>query len=423
MLPARWGTRDANGQILAVYEKEFVSIDEETIPNPEWPDIDEWPPAEADFITLFKTAEYHLYGSDRLGLHLYEDTVAAHVFSTADGDGAYGENGYFEDTTQLTPTYPIPYIEPRSDGTWFYTFTRGRKRYELTNHLGNVLETVSDRKLQVEGEEVATCYTADVWAMSDYYAFGMLMPGRNMRRGEYRFGFNGMEGDDEMKGLGNSYDFGARMYDSRIGRWLSRDPAEVKYPSMSPYNAFNDNPMLYIDPDGNDGRISIIVNQEYKTIHIAVATDVYVFGSEASSDHVKWLNRYWKHLAAPNSELNLSKKVFGLDPTETDGYTVSVSIEVNYKDAIEKISDTGARGRHGLLQINRIPSETKEEIGFQRGDNILEIGTESWANSSGPEAGAAAFTIMLGACRRTPGQFIFLHRVPPAMIKGKKVVI
>jgi hypothetical protein len=35
---------------------------------------------------------------------------------------------------------------------------------------------------------------------------------------DYRYGFNGMEKDDEVKnGKGNSYDFGARMYDSRLG--------------------------------------------------------------------------------------------------------------------------------------------------------------------------------------------------------------
>ena len=52
----------------------------------------------------------------------------------------------------------------------------------------------------------------------------------------YRFAFNGMEKDDEVKGLGNSLDFGARMYDPRLGRWLSLDPLQQKYPFASPYN-------------------------------------------------------------------------------------------------------------------------------------------------------------------------------------------
>lgn len=68
----------------------------------------------------------------------------------------------------------------------------------------------------------------------------------------YRFSFNGMEKDDEVKGLGNSLDFGARVYDSRLGRWLSPDAFEKKYPHLSTYCAMGDNPNLFVDPDGND---------------------------------------------------------------------------------------------------------------------------------------------------------------------------
>ena len=63
--------------------------------------------------------------------------------------------------------------------------------------------------------------------------------------GGYRYGFNGMESDDEIKGEGNSYDFGARIYDSRIGRWLSRDQLEKKYPELNPYCFVADNPIRF----------------------------------------------------------------------------------------------------------------------------------------------------------------------------------
>ena len=67
-----------------------------------------------------------------------------------------------------------------------------------------------------------------------------------------RFSFNGMEKDDEVKGIGNSLDFGARMYDPRIGRWLSLDPLAAKYPSLSPYNFVANTPLQAIDPDGRE---------------------------------------------------------------------------------------------------------------------------------------------------------------------------
>jgi len=66
--------------------------------------------------------------------------------------------------------------------------------------------------------------------------------------GNYMFGFNGKEKTNEVYGEGNAYDFGARMYDSRIGRWQAVDI--IKQPSLSPYNAFANCPILYLDPDG-----------------------------------------------------------------------------------------------------------------------------------------------------------------------------
>ena len=66
----------------------------------------------------------------------------------------------------------------------------------------------------------------------------------------YPYGFNGKERDDEAFGSGNSYDFGARIYDSRLGRWMSLDPLQAKYPQWSPYTGMGDNPVFYIDVDG-----------------------------------------------------------------------------------------------------------------------------------------------------------------------------
>jgi RHS repeat-associated protein len=73
---------------------------------------------------------------------------------------------------------------------------------------------------------------------------------------DYRFGFNGMEKDNEVKGIGNSLDFGARIYDSRLGKWLATDPLQGKYPSLSPYNFVGNMPIIAIDPDGK--RIYIV---------------------------------------------------------------------------------------------------------------------------------------------------------------------
>jgi RHS repeat-associated protein len=91
----------------------------------------------------------------------------------------------------------------------------------------------------------------------NYSTFGSLMTERTYSAGGYRYGFNSMEMDDEVKGVGNSLDFGARIYDSRLGRWLSLDPLKEKYPFASPYNFALNTPIQAFDPDG---RLVVFVN-------------------------------------------------------------------------------------------------------------------------------------------------------------------
>jgi RHS repeat-associated protein len=78
------------------------------------------------------------------------------------------------------------------------------------------------------------------------------MPERNFNSAGYKYGYNTHEKDNEVKGNGNSLDFGARIYDSRSGRWLSVDPLASKYPAHSPYSYCLNNPIIFVDPDGAD---------------------------------------------------------------------------------------------------------------------------------------------------------------------------
>ena len=75
----------------------------------------------------------------------------------------------------------------------------------------------------------------------------------------YTFGFNGKEMDNETYGTGNEYDFGSRIYNPRLGRWLSLDPLMSKYPYLSPYNFVANSPISMVDPDGRDNIIYLVV--------------------------------------------------------------------------------------------------------------------------------------------------------------------
>ncbi|WP_168732857.1 RHS repeat domain-containing protein [Flavobacterium supellecticarium] len=79
----------------------------------------------------------------------------------------------------------------------------------------------------------------------------MLVPNRHESSESYRYGFNGMEKDDELKGEGNSITTEFRQYDPRIGRWLTPDPKASLMPFQSPYNAFDNRPTITVDPRGD----------------------------------------------------------------------------------------------------------------------------------------------------------------------------
>ena len=96
-------------------------------------------------------------------------------------------------------------------------------------------------------------YNADVITANDYYTFGMQMPGRSFKAGSgSRYGFNGKEKDNESAGDGNQYDYGFRIYNSRIGKFLSLDPLQTKFPYYSPYHFSGNTPIQSIDLDGKE---------------------------------------------------------------------------------------------------------------------------------------------------------------------------
>jgi RHS repeat-associated protein len=70
--------------------------------------------------------------------------------------------------------------------------------------------------------------------------------------GIYRYGFNGKEMDDEIKGEGIQYDYGFRIYDARLGRFLSVDPLSASYPYYTPYQFAGNTPIQAVDLDGRE---------------------------------------------------------------------------------------------------------------------------------------------------------------------------
>src|SRR5688572_32534627 len=79
----------------------------------------------------------------------------------------------------------------------------------------------------------------------------MSMPTRQFSQGNgYRYGFNGKENDDEVKGEGNQQDYGMRIYDPTLGKFLSVDPLTKEYPWNSTYAFAENDPINFVDLDG-----------------------------------------------------------------------------------------------------------------------------------------------------------------------------
>jgi len=220
-----WYTLDAQGQTLAT---NYMDYDELV--------------SGSTYQANYQTQEEYIYGSSRLGVLNTETTLP--VNSRQFTSSGYDDDGRFIINQWSTePIHPFGCMEhcdyPGSR-------TLGSKQYELTDHLGNVLATISD--LKYYDDVTDHCFEAKVVSCQDYYPFGMLMPNRQESELNYRFGFNGQEMDNEVSGIGNTTTAMFWEYDTRLMRRWNRDP--ITYPWNSPYQVFNGNPIVFADPLG-----------------------------------------------------------------------------------------------------------------------------------------------------------------------------
>jgi RHS repeat-associated protein len=148
------------------------------------------------------------------------------------------------DYTDGQSAYPLPLAQQL-----------GQKRYELANHLGNVLSVITDRRSGYESS------TDSDWAWDKhspvqvdqkyYFPYGDLMPvAGTVTEASYRFGFNGQEKVDEVNGSSGTHNTAQFWeYDTRIGVRWNRDP--ITMPWHSPYAVLNGNPIAFLDPQGD----------------------------------------------------------------------------------------------------------------------------------------------------------------------------
>lgn len=239
---AEYYVRDASGNQLATYRSWSRKNAGEPISLP------------GDTLHL---SEHHIYGSSRLGIQKYDSATIANIRPNPMAPGPLPPPQAVLNQQSAWYSYVYAdrigggYTEPYgSTGNTDFnpTFTQrklGRRYYELTDHLGNVLATVLDRRtgsgsFAGPGASFYDHWHADIAQASDYYPGGMMMPGRYKEYDWSRMGSQSQQKDDEVYGKGNLYAYKYRMNDARINRFFSPDPLHRQYPHNSDY-AFAEN--------------------------------------------------------------------------------------------------------------------------------------------------------------------------------------
>ena len=144
----------------------------------------------------------------------------------------------------------------------YVTLSDNKYHYYLKDHQGN--------------NRVVINQSGTVEETNHYYPFGgVFASAGNVQPYKY----NGKEYDGK-KGL-NWYDYGARMYDAALGRFMTVDPLAEKYYPMSPYGYCLNNPIKFIDADGRLPRIYIErkgFGHAFVTVGNGDNTIVYTYG-------------------------------------------------------------------------------------------------------------------------------------------------
>ncbi len=200
-------------------------------------------------------------------------------------------------------------------------------------------------------------YEADVMATQQYYPFGMLMPtstDSSLRRQyslnayDYRYGFNGKEGDDEIKGDDNQQDYGMRIYDPRVGRFLSVDPIAREYPWFSPFHFAGNMPIAAIDLDGLEPFWIVGTTQKPNVTPETQKTAEYILNNIATTAH----------------DPNIANIDFGFDWSENTGLG---------NDLLNNASDRSkaAEALANYVKTWHIKGQPITLIGYSHGGNVV----------------------------------------------------
>ena len=253
-------------------------------------------------------------------------------------------------------------------GSLIYASNSGNLQIESTDFAGgriNLVENTSTNALSQDIHYFHTDHLGSVRAITDnsgsvieqnaYYPFGSRHTfGNTYAQTTNRFKFNGKE--EQTTGNLNYLDYGARMYDSNIARRTTQDPLAEKYYSQSPYNYCVNNPVIFVDPDGN-------------SIYSKVVKAAFKLGKAVYKNGIKSLvqaSSYAETFADVIGDVNtlFDKDASGIEKTLAFGSLLSEISPVSINDV-----------KDGVKIAKRIHGNSKSSTKAQHAYDIID--TES----------------------------------------------
>ena len=223
--------------------------------------------------------------------------------------------------------------------------------YNLTDHLGNVRAVIRKGSNNL----------AELVQQKHYYPFGMEMSNISLGTGTNKYLYNGKEIQDDFNLYW--YDYGARFYDPQLGRWHSVDSKAEKYTAWSPYNYALNNPIVNIDPDGNEvWKVTSTNKDGSRTVTLNFDIRVNNSGGFSESDVKKWSNTIASQIESSytgssndtkttykaNVNMDLSGK--NLD----NKYTIDFVTHVKDRDGNSTVNLGRMDGKHGDTKVNNM---------------------------------------------------------------------
>lgn len=197
---------DSKGNCLAIHKREYQETSNQS------------------YKETYSHSEQNLFTESRFGLERIDQVQFTQTFKAT-----IGNDGRLDNISKRSSTIPVS-ISSKSAH-------RGNKMYETTNHLGNTLAVITDRK----ENSVAALRSA-----TDYYPFGMTLADRKYEP-IHRYGMNGQERIPEL--AADHYTARYWEYNSRLARRWNTDPVVVA--AIAPYATFGNNPVRYMDKLGD----------------------------------------------------------------------------------------------------------------------------------------------------------------------------